>query len=109
MQIMGDHTMRELPRWNLQQPQCLWTSLGPNVFSSDPEAGLRSSNLELDQCSTVESTWCQKYMPLLVPHHMLLEDPLNSSVRILDGSHVLEATCMGFQQLTDGLKMHEET
>lgn len=58
--------------------------------------------------SAMESSWIQKYKPILVSHHILLSDPSNPYGRVLEGSHiVLDAACIGFKKLTDGIVAQE--
>jgi hypothetical protein len=55
------------------------------------------------------SSWAQKYQPKLVSHHMVLDNPSNPYGCVLEGSHiVLEAACIGFKKLTEGLESQQQ-
>ncbi|KAJ6101857.1 HET domain protein [Penicillium sp. IBT 16267x] len=78
-------------------PTWSWASVSGPVAIDDVQPG-----------SAVESAWILKYKPLLVSHHILLEDPSNPYGRVLEGSHIiLDAACIGFKKLTDGLNTQE--
>lgn len=63
---------------------------------------------KVQEDTALDSLWLQKYKPTLVSHHIVLADSSNPYGNVLQGSHiVLEAACIGFQKLTDGLKEQE--
>lgn len=54
------------------------------------------------------SSRAQKYQPELFSQHVVLADPSDPYGRVLEGPHIiLDATCIGFKELTDSLKRPE--
>lgn len=60
---------------------------------------------KVQEDTTSECSWLQKYNPKLVSHHIAHADSSNPYGNVLQGSHiVLEAACIGFKKLTDSFK-----
>jgi hypothetical protein len=52
-----------------------------------------------------DPSWVDRYGPKLIAHHMILQDPSNPHMGVLEGSYiVVEGTCASISQLTDHLE-----
>lgn len=81
-------------------PSWSWASIDGSVSSL-----LLSWPVTLMKDHACDPSWIDRYGPKLIAYHMILQDPLNPYMGVLEGSCiVVEGACASISQLTDHLE-----